>query len=274
MSRRQLRLSRRPGHAGKHFVLRAERLHRPARHHQHLVEIGQRRRDGGRPRRRCRRAGARPGSPLPAPRRRRRRDWSWARRARPGTDRRRGRAPARPAAAARPDSAAPPSPTRVWKPSGSLRIIWSTPAACAAARMSFGFGVRGEAGNVFGNRAVEQLDVLRQIADVAAQSLDIPLLERRLVETDRAAQRRPGADEGTRQRRLAGRARSDHAQPGARVEREGDVVDERLLLAGRGDRQRLDRQRAASAAAAPSAGCGRQRPSASSTAAHSSAWPT
>ena len=135
-------------------------------------------------------------------------------------------------------------------------------------------GVRVEAADVLGNRAVEQFDVLRQIADVAAERLDVPLLERGLVEPDRAAQRGPGADKGAHQRRLAGRARPDHAQSGTRLQLEGDVLDERLLLAGCGDRQGLRPTAPAAAAAAPSAGCGRQRPSASSTAAHSSGGPT
>ena len=135
-------------------------------------------------------------------------------------------------------------------------------------------GVLVEAADVFGNRAVEQFDVLRQIADVAAERLDVPLLERRLVEADRAAQRRPGADEGAHQRRLAGRARPDHAQPGTRLEREGDVLDERLLLAGCGDRQRLDRQRVRRPRQRHRLAAGRQTPSASSTAAHSSGGPT
>ena len=104
-------------------------------------------------------------------------------------------------------------------------------------------GVLVEAADVFGNRPVEQFDVLRQIADVAAERLDIPLLERGLVEPDRAAQRGPGADEGAHQRRLAGRARPDHAQSGTRLQLEGDVLDERLLLPGCGDRQAFDRKR-------------------------------
>ena len=81
-----------------------------------------------------------------APARRRRRDWNWARRARPGTDRRRARAPAPTRCRCPAESAAPPSPTRVSKPSGRRRII-----SCDAGRLrrrddGSGIGVRRRSG--------------------------------------------------------------------------------------------------------------------------------
>jgi hypothetical protein len=72
-------------------------------------------------------------------------------------------------------------------------------------------GIPVETRDVIGHRPLEQLYVLRQVADVAAECLDIPLIERGLVEADAAAQRRPGTDKRARQRRLARRARPDHA---------------------------------------------------------------
>ena len=72
--------------------------------------------------------------------------------------------------------------------------------------------VRLEAGDVLGDRAVEQLDVLRQVADMAAERVGLPLVEGGAVEADLAAQGRPDADEGARQGRLAGGARPDEAE--------------------------------------------------------------
>ena len=57
-------------------------------------------------------------------------------------------------------------------------------------------GVRLEARDVLGNGAFEQLHVLGQVADVAAERIRLPLVEGRPVEADLAAQGRPHADEG------------------------------------------------------------------------------
>ena len=94
------------------------------------------------------------------------------------------------------------------------------------------------------DRAGEQFDVLRQIADVTAEHVGRPLVERGAVEPDLAAHRLPDADQGADQRRLAGGAWSDDAEPVAAFEREGDVLDDHALFAGRHDADGFDRQAA------------------------------
>ena len=74
------------------------------------------------------------------------------------------------------------------------------------------------------------------------------MLQRRPVEPDLAAHRRPEPDEGAHQARLAGRARTDDAEALAGLQREGDVADDRLAAARRCRRRRL---RAAACASAP-----------------------
>ena len=66
-----------------------------------------------------------------------------------------------------------------------------------------GIGLRLEPANVFGNRAIEQLDVLRQIADMPAKVLRRPLVERCAVKPHLAPDRLPNADNKPRQRGLA-----------------------------------------------------------------------
>ena len=56
-----------------------------------------------------------------------------------------------------------------------------------------------EAGDVLGNGAVEQLDVLRQVAQVWAQHFRIPLADLGAVQTHRAVGGGPDADHGARQ---------------------------------------------------------------------------
>ena len=102
-----------------------------------------------------------------------------------------------------------------------------------------GSGPHREAGDVLRHRAGEQLDVLRQVADVAAERLRRPLVERRAVEPDLAAHRLPDADQGAGERGLARGARADDAEAAAGDELEGDVVDDELLDAGRGDADAL-----------------------------------
>jgi hypothetical protein len=62
---------------------------------------------------------------------------------------------------------------------------------------------RAEARDVLRYRPGKQFHVLRQVADVPPQHLRTPLIERCRVEADLAAQRRPHADQGSRQARLA-----------------------------------------------------------------------
>ena len=61
-----------------------------------------------------------------------------------------------------------------------------------------GVGVFLEARDVLRDGAGEQFDVLRQIADVPAERVGRPLVERRAVEADLAARRPPDADQRAR----------------------------------------------------------------------------
>src|SRR5262249_42731716 len=99
---------------------------------------------------------------------------------------------------------------------------------------------RRETGDVLGDGAVEQLDVLRQIADVRPEALRRPLLERRPVEPDLSARRRPYADDAARQRRFSRGARPDDAETLPALQREADVLDRESLLSRRRNAERLD----------------------------------
>ena len=90
-----------------------------------------------------------------------------------------------------------------------------------------------KAGDVLRHRAVEQLHVLRKIADVAAEIVGFPLLDGGAVEADIAAQGRPDADDGAGERRLAGGAGPDQAEALAGAKLERRRLDDRLLAAGR-----------------------------------------
>ena len=97
--------------------------------------------------------------------------------------------------------------------------------------------------DVLGDRPGEELDILRQIADVPAERLFIPLVERRAVEANLAARGLPNAHEKPGQRRLSGCARPDHTDTLAGIERETYIGDNEPITAGRGGAQRLDRER-------------------------------
>lgn len=86
-------------------------------------------------------------------------------------------------------------------------------------RNDFGhFGIRSEARDVLGDGAIEQLHVLRHIADDPGAFFFGPLREGCAIQPDRAAQRRPDADDGTGEVCLAGARGPDHAQSIARRE--------------------------------------------------------
>ena len=130
-----------------------------------------------------------------------RRDWSSARRARPGTGRRRARARARCAGAGRPESSAPPSPicglVAVAADAGSGR--GRRPRVAAGDQLAgIGFGL--EARDVLRHGAGEQLDVLRQVADVLAERVRSPI--------GRARRRRAGSCRARASRRRRARARA------------------------------------------------------------------
>ena len=87
-----------------------------------------------------------------------------------------------------------------------------TPPARAAATIASLVASGSKRAMFCGDCAIEQLDVLRQVADVAAERLGLPLIERGAVEANRSPLRQPGADESPRERRLAGRGRADDAK--------------------------------------------------------------
>ena len=101
--------------------------------------------------------------------------------------------------------------------------------------MASDVGLGIEAADVLRDGAGEQLDVLRQVADMAAEHVGRPLVERGAVEPHLAADRLPDADQRADQRRLAGAARADDAEAVAGLEREGDVLHDQPLVAGRHD---------------------------------------
>ena len=123
-------------------------------------------------------------------------------------------------------------------------IISWTPASLAAAMIAVGVGVGIEAADILGDGTGEQLDILRQIADMAAEHVGRPLVERRAIEPHLAAHRLPDADQRPHQRRLARAARPDDAEAVAGLERERHVLHDDLLIARRHDADALDRQAA------------------------------
>ena len=64
----------------------------------------------------------------------------------------------------------------------------------------FGVGLDLEAGDVLRHRAAQQLHVLRQIADVAAECVRRPLIERGAIEAHAAARGVPDPDQKPHQR--------------------------------------------------------------------------
>src|SRR5262249_18200028 len=92
-----------------------------------------------------------------------------------------------------------------------------------------------EASDVRGNRTVEQLDVLRQVADVPTESRAVPVIDRCAIEAYPSSGGRPHTDERTRQRRFARCAgpADRKALPG--FELAGSAVDDGLHLPGSND---------------------------------------
>ena len=90
-------------------------------------------------------------------------------------------------------------------------------------------GVRlAEARDVLRHRAAEELDVLRQVAEVRPQTLARPRRHVGAIEAHHAGSRLPYADDQARERRLARRARPDQAERLARRELEGNAAQDRL----------------------------------------------
>ncbi len=103
-----------------------------------------------------------------------------------------------------------------------------------------GVGREAHARNVLGHAPVEQVDGLRDEADVTAEQLRVPLLELGAVEPHAALRRQPQADEGAHQGGLAGAARADDAERFAGCEAEVDIAHDRPWIAGRPHRELLD----------------------------------
>ncbi len=90
-----------------------------------------------------------------------------------------------------------------------------------------GAGRCAEARDVLADRAGEQLDVLRQIADVLAERIAIPARRIGAVEPHAARLRPPQTEQQANQSRLAGRAGADDAEAFAGREREAHVPEQR-----------------------------------------------
>ena len=96
-------------------------------------------------------------------------------------------------------------------------------------------GIVIEPGDILGDCAVKQLDILRQIADVTAEYFVLPLIECRTIEPDIAPQKRPDADNAARKRGFARSTRADNAEALPCGEFKGRIGDCRLARTGRGD---------------------------------------
>ena len=97
-----------------------------------------------------------------------------------------------------------------------------------------------ETGDVLGQRSGEDLDVLRQVADVRAELALVPLRDVGTVEPDTTALRRPQADQEAGERRLAAGRRPDDAEDGPRIQREADVTQQDHVRPRRRRRHGLD----------------------------------
>ncbi|MNP02921.1 hypothetical protein D3C76_947870 [compost metagenome] len=97
-----------------------------------------------------------------------------------------------------------------------------------------------EARDVFGDASIEQLDVLGQVTEVRAEGCTRPLADLGAVQAYRALPGGPDADHGTRQGRLARRARTDDRQYFALGQADGHAIDGGLVHARRDDYQAVD----------------------------------
>ncbi len=111
-------------------------------------------------------------------------------------------------------------------------------------RADHGVGIlfRVEAGDVLGDGAGKQLDVLRQIAEVAADRVFIPLVEGRAIEADGATVQRPDAGERPDHRGLARAAGADDADGAAGLDGEAHIADQNVTASGRAADEIFDTQ--------------------------------
>ncbi|MNZ83096.1 hypothetical protein D3C78_1018160 [compost metagenome] len=96
-----------------------------------------------------------------------------------------------------------------------------------------------KAGDILADAAFEQLNVLRQIADIRSQFGALPTEDIGTVQTHLAMRGRPDPQQRPGQSRLARTARADEADRLASRDPESEPADHRLLGAGRRDHQGL-----------------------------------
>ena len=106
-----------------------------------------------------------------------------------------------------------------------------------------GVGLGREAGDVLGNRAVKQLDVLRQVADKLPAPVGVPLVQGGMVIAHTAGHHRGQPRERLEQGGLARPGRADHAQTLTGAERAVDMMHQRGMGADLGAGQILQRER-------------------------------
>jgi len=99
---------------------------------------------------------------------------------------------------------------------------------------------RPEAGDILGDGPVEQLDILRQIAQMRPQLVPVPALNRLAVDQHLAFDVRPNPHQRARQRRFSGAGRPDHRHHLARREIRRQPLQNRQFASRRGCRQILD----------------------------------
>src|SRR5258707_6237002 len=121
-------------------------------------------------------------------------------------------------------------------------IISWTPASFAAAMMVSEPPSWIETANILGHAAGEQFDILRQIADIAAEHIGGPLIERRAIDPHLAAERLPYTYQRADQRRLARSAWPYDSQSVSGLERERHILNDDPLIARGHDADTLDRQ--------------------------------
>ncbi len=83
-----------------------------------------------------------------------------------------------------------------------------------------------EARDILAHRALDQRDVLRQIADMAPDVARAPLAQVGVIQPDTAAQQGPDADDALGQRGLAAAARADQAERVSARQLERDIADQ------------------------------------------------
>ncbi|MNO87271.1 hypothetical protein D3C76_786900 [compost metagenome] len=99
-----------------------------------------------------------------------------------------------------------------------------------------------EARDVLGDGAVEQLDVLGQVAQPRADGFGWPLADLGAIQANRALLGGPNADHGPGQGGLARSARANDRQHLTLGQADGHAVDHRFLHARWGDHQAIDAQ--------------------------------